>query len=657
VPLSCQSSRKRYEKPEKCFVLLLTKAGLLPKKGWAKGADGIAALSILLLQDLAVAPMLVILPLIAGGQNGEISTSSPVPLGLLIGKATVGFGGVLALASILLRQIYQVVARFGSAQTFIAATLLVAAGMGIISDNFGLSSTTGAFAAGVLLAESGYRAQIEADIKPFEGILLGVFFVTAGASLDPATVLEEGPTLLAGIGVFCAVKFGIVLAAGNFFLGLTRAEALRVAILLAGGGEFAFVVFKLANNLGILTEELTKVLSASVIISMSLTPLLGELASWGSAFLEQPEKVEEEAINGLSDFEFVDYDVKLNDDKIIRRAFQSFDEDGSGSISADELQQVLTKPGQSNVKLSYEEVVSVIERFDEDGDGSLQFEEFASLWTAKRRVEFFSQTEQNQTESPATRSISDAIIVCGYGEVSQQLCAALGEDSPYVAFSRDPERISQGVLNGASVVYGNGASPQLIKSVGIKNPKAVVVAYASESRCLEATLRLHEAFPNTPIYVRATRLDRVDELMRAGATKVVVETRKTAQAFRKLVGLNGAIKERVVNAVSELMGVHEDVPYSENELTELAYLCDLGPEQIGRLYALFQTSLNRDEKGRVQLAELRDDLMRQRTEPVDDQTLKNWMGYDEFLSKWVTGDAERRWVSFPEFVRFAADKL
>ena len=600
-----------------------------------------------------MAPLLVILPLLAGGKNGDISTLDPVPLSLLIGKATVGFGAVLALASILLRRIFQIVARFGSAQTFIAASLLVAAGMGIISDNLGLSSTTGAFAAGVLLAESGYRAQIEADIKPFEGILLGVFFVTAGASLDPLTVVEQWPTLLAGIGVFCAVKFGIVFSAGNFALGLTKAEALRVAILLAGGGEFAFVVFKLANNLGVLTEDLTKLLTASVIISMSLTPLLGELASWGSSLLEKHDDTE--PVNGLSNFQFVEYDVNLVDDELIRQAFERFDEDGNGSISASELQQVLTKPGLSNAKLSYEEVASVIQRFDEDGDGCLQFEEFANLWTAKRRLE--ESNKKSKLGKPEALSVSEAIVICGYGEVAQQLCSSLENNVPYIAFSRDPERISQGVLNGARVVYGNGASPSLVNSVGIKKPRAIVVAYATEARCLEATLRLREAFPDTPIYVRATRLDRVEELMQAGATKVVVETRKTAEAFRKLVSLDGAMKERVMKTFWELTGVQGDVPYSETELTELAYLCDMGPEELAQLYALFSTSLNRDDGGRVQLAELRDELMRQRREPVDDQTLKGWMGYDEFLSKWVTGDAEVKWVSFPEFVRFAAGKM
>ena len=95
---------------------------------------------------------------------------------------------------------------------------------------------------------------------------------------------------------------------------------------------------------------------------------------------------------------------------------------------------------------------------------------------------------------------------------------------------------------------------------------------------------------------------------------------------------------------------------SEAELTELAYVCDMDPEELGQLYELYITSINRDEDGKVQLAELRDELMRHEGMPVDDQTLKNWMGYEEFLTKWVTGEAEVRWVSFPEFVRFAVGR-
>ena len=120
---------------------------ILKEKGWEDRPDGIAALSILLLQDLAVAPLLVVLPLIANVDGGS-GGSDPIALGILAFKATVGFGAVLALASVALRRVFQVVASARSSQSFVAASLLVAVGMGVVSDFLGLSSTTGAFAAG-----------------------------------------------------------------------------------------------------------------------------------------------------------------------------------------------------------------------------------------------------------------------------------------------------------------------------------------------------------------------------------------------------------------------------------------------------------------------------------------------------------------------------
>jgi Kef-type K+ transport system membrane component KefB len=623
---------------------------ILKEKGWEKGSDGIAALSILLLQDLAVAPILVILPLIAAYDlGGSSATQDPMALGVVVAKATIGFGSVLVLASVVLRNIFQIVAKFGSSQTFVATSLLVAAGMGIVADNLGLSSTTGAFAAGVLLAESGYRAQIEADIQPFESILLGVFFVTAGASLDPQTVITEWPTLLAGISIFILVKFGVVLAAGQFALGLTRADAVRVAFLLAGGGEFAFVIFKLANNLGALPEELTKLLTASVIISMSLTPVLGELANWSGTVIQEME----DSANAASKSKYEDYDVNLTSEERIREAFEAFDEDGSGAISASELRQVLTKPGMANSLLSLEEVQAIIQRFDDDNDGELQFDEFAALWTAKRRSSFQKLGKESTDLQP---NLTNAIVVCGYGEVAQQLCASL--DVPYVAFSRDPSRISQGVLNGASVVYGNGASPSLIQSVGVEKPSAIVVTYATEERCLEATLRLHEAFPDVPIYARAERLENVEGLVRAGATNVVVQTRKVALAFQKLVNLKGAIKDRMIEALENIKGEPIDVPYSEIELTELAYTCDVCAEELAQLYELYSTSVKTNDDGHVELAELCDEMLRQRNTPIDDKTYNAWLDYTDFTQKWdstVTSDV--KWVTFPEFVRFAAGKM
>jgi Kef-type K+ transport system membrane component KefB len=624
---------------------------ILKEKGWEKGADGIAALSILLLQDLAVAPILVILPLIAAYDvSGASATQDPVALGVVVAKATIGFGSVLALASVVLRRIFQVVATFGSSQTFVATSLLVAAGMGIVADTLGLSSTTGAFAAGVLLAESGYRAQIEADIKPFESILLGVFFVTAGASLDPQTVIEQWPTLLAGISIFILIKFGVVLAAGEFALGLTRAEAVRVAFLLAGGGEFAIVILKLASNLNVLPDDLTKLLTASVIISMSLTPVLGELASWSGTFIQELE----DSADVFTDVQFEDYDVNLTNNERIREAFEAFDEDGSGAISALELRQVLTKPGTKNSLLSMEEVQSIVKRFDNDNDGELQFDEFAALWTAKRRTSF--QMINNGKEVDTRAVLTNAVVVCGYGEVAQQLCASL--DVSYVAFSRDPSQISQGVVNGASVVYGNGASPTLIRSVGVEKPSAIVVAYATEDRSFEATSRLREFFPDVPIYVRAERLDSVATLVGAGATNVVVGTRELALSFQKLIDLKGSIKGQMIDAFERICGERINLPYSEVELTELAYSCDMCSDELAQLYELYSTSVVKNADGHVELGELRDEMLRRRNTPIDDGTYKEWLKFKEYTENCDSINLQTvQCVSFPEFVRFAAGKV
>ena len=193
VPLDDILLRPILSSPVEAFCIaaagaLSSSAFVLPvlkEKGWESTPDGIACLSILLLQDLAVAPLLVVLPLVAGS-----GPQDPAALGILAAKATFGFGGVLAVGGMIIRTGFDIVASSRSTETFVAAALLVAVGMGELAQDLGLSATTGAFAAGVLLAGNKYRAQIQADIRPFEGILLGVFFMTAGANLDPAVVLQ-----------------------------------------------------------------------------------------------------------------------------------------------------------------------------------------------------------------------------------------------------------------------------------------------------------------------------------------------------------------------------------------------------------------------------------------------------------------------------------
>ena len=527
IPLDDQLLRPILSSPVTAFCIaaagaLSSSAFALPvlkEKGWEGRADGIAALAVLLLQDLAVAPLLVIIPLLAGsGPQDNFS------LLLLVAKATFGFGGVLALGSVVLRQLFEVVASSRSSETFVAATLLVAVGMGAIAEELGLSSSTGAFAAGVLLAGTKFRAAIEADIKPFEGILLGVFFLTAGATLDPALVLHEWPTLLTGIIIFILAKAGLLLIAGESALGLrSRADAVRVALLLSGGGEFAFIIFKLAENLGVLPHDLGELLTASVIISMSLTPLLGEAAEALGAVIERAEQKDEATVEA-------------------DRLFDAIDTDGSGTLTRTELQLHLLggdrSPGfLSRINMPFE---ALFDALDTDGNGVISRDElrlgYVEMCSGGARVAALQQSAAE--ENGRVLTASDAYVVCGFGEIGQRVCDELSsvfEGSDVIAFDRDPKRVAVGMQRQVRVIYGDGASETLLKATGIEEPRAIIVSYSSSSRCIDATRRLRDVFPQTPIYVRAASEEEVTPLLEAGATEVVVETNEAAVRLARLL--------------------------------------------------------------------------------------------------------------------------
>ena len=527
IPLDDQLLRPILSSPVTAFCIaaagaLSSSAFALPvlkEKGWEGRADGIAALAVLLLQDLAVAPLLVIIPLLAGsGPQDNFS------LLLLVAKATFGFGGVLALGSVVLRQLFEVVASSRSSETFVAATLLVAVGMGAIAEELGLSSTTGAFAAGVLLAGTKFRAAIEADIKPFEGILLGVFFLTAGATLDPALVLHEWPTLLTGIIIFILAKAGLLLIAGESALGLrSRADAVRVAVLLSGGGEFAFIIFRLAENLGVLPHDLGELLTASVIISMSLTPLLGEAAEALGAVIERAEQADEATVEA-------------------EKLFDAIDTDGSGTLTRTELQLHLLGGDRSpnflgRINMPFDALFTAL---DTDADGVISRDElrlgYVEMCTGGARVAALQQSAAE--ENGRVLTASDAYVVCGFGEIGQRVCDELSsvfEGSDLIAFDRDPKRVAVGMQRQVRVIYGDGASETLLKASGIEEPRAIIVSYSQSSRCLDATRRLRDVFPQSPIYVRAASEEEVTPLLEAGATEVVVETNEAAVRLARLL--------------------------------------------------------------------------------------------------------------------------
>jgi len=269
---------------------------VLKERKWEEEQSGQAATSILLLQDLAVAPLLVLMPFVVG--QGPVDYPA---IGFLTAKATLGFGSVIFAGSFVLRGLFDLIATTRSTETFVALCLLVSVGIGEIAKALGLTDTAGAFAAGVLLANTNYRAQIQADILPFKGILLGIFFMGAGSSFDTDIVLSEFPTIITG--AFALVFFKAI----TLFLAtrvpeslepnrLPMADGVRLALLLAGGGEFAFVVLALAEKLGVLPTDLGSLLTSIVLITMAITPFLGEIADTVSKQFLTPIATSEEDV-------------------------------------------------------------------------------------------------------------------------------------------------------------------------------------------------------------------------------------------------------------------------------------------------------------------------------------------------------------------------
>ena len=237
-------------------------------------AAGRATFSVLLFQDLAVAPILVTLAVLArGGDGGDVL--SPRLL-LAFAPAAVGVMAIVAFGRLLLRPMLKSVARAKSEELFMAACLLVVIGAGLVSALTGLSMALGAFIAGLLLAETEYRHEVEVTIEPFKGLLLGLFFLSVGIGLDLSLLVAQ-PLLILGVaGGVVALNASVVFALGRLF-GLPWRGAMEAGLLLAGGGEFAYVILSAAMGDGIVPRPIGQTVLVASTLSMMCIPLLAAL--------------------------------------------------------------------------------------------------------------------------------------------------------------------------------------------------------------------------------------------------------------------------------------------------------------------------------------------------------------------------------------------
>ena len=241
---------------------------ILGERDESTSAQGQRIVSILLLEDLAIVPLLALVALLApasaSADHGDPWTQSAIAVGCVL--------ALLAAGRWLLNPLFRLLAAAHAREVMTAVALLVVLGAALLMELGGLSMAMGAFLAGVLLSESTFRHQLEAEVEPFRGILLGLFFLGVGMSLDLSAVAREWPLILAAVVAFMLVKsVGVYVVAR--LLRASHAEAVTRAALLAQGGEFAFVLYGAAAAAGIFDAHTGAVLTAVVIISMALTPL------------------------------------------------------------------------------------------------------------------------------------------------------------------------------------------------------------------------------------------------------------------------------------------------------------------------------------------------------------------------------------------------
>jgi CPA2 family monovalent cation:H+ antiporter-2/glutathione-regulated potassium-efflux system protein KefB len=244
---------------------------ILEEKGTLNSPYGNRAFAILLFQDLAIVPLLALVALLGPGATGEASNPW-----LEAGKIIGVVAAVVIVGRYLLRPVFRIIALTRAREVFTAAALLLVVGTALIMAGVGLSMAMGAFLAGVLLADSEYRHQLEADIEPFRGLLLGLFFIAVGMSVDWLLVLDNILTVLAGVIGLLLVKALLIYGLCRLF-GVGDRDAQRVAVTIPQGGEFAFVLFSAAAGAAVMAAEVANLLVAVVTLSMAATPLVGTL--------------------------------------------------------------------------------------------------------------------------------------------------------------------------------------------------------------------------------------------------------------------------------------------------------------------------------------------------------------------------------------------
>ena len=237
--------------------------------------EGERAFSILLFQDLSIVPLITIIAAMS-----RVPPDPAAPGGWTLALYTVlAVAGLIVAGRFILNPLFRLVGRLGERELFVVAGLFTVVGASAIMHMFGLSVALGAFVAGVMLAESPYRHELESDVEPFRSILLGLFFLSVGMLLD-LRVIAERPLFVVGIAAAVIVVKATLIGGLARAFGNNWARSIRLGLLLSQAGEFGFVLFTQATNAQLITEEAASLFTAVVVLSMAATPFLMRLVDW-----------------------------------------------------------------------------------------------------------------------------------------------------------------------------------------------------------------------------------------------------------------------------------------------------------------------------------------------------------------------------------------
>jgi monovalent cation:proton antiporter-2 (CPA2) family protein len=264
------------------FILAMSSTAivlqLLNERNLMKTAGGKASFAVLLFQDIAVLPILALFPLLAtvtptGDNHSEISSLRDLPAWQHTLVVVAAIAAVIFAGRFLLRPFFRYIAATHLREMFTVTALLLVVGIALLMQRVGLSPALGAFLAGVVLAESEYRHQLETDIEPFKGLLLGLFFISVGAGINFA-LIARSPGIVASLVVAVLVVKFLVLLAVSRYSRLEPTQRYLFAFALAQGGEFAFVLCSFATQNGVLTSDMANLLVVTVALTMAAAPIL-----------------------------------------------------------------------------------------------------------------------------------------------------------------------------------------------------------------------------------------------------------------------------------------------------------------------------------------------------------------------------------------------